>query len=278
MQKRLKKLGWVVLSALFICIIALSRSLPVGAAPSLQYTDFPTPTPGTDGRILYIVQPNDTLWRISAVAGISLEELRSLNNLGPEDIIIEGQILLIGLGGPAAAPTPLPGQTAVPLPTATSGEPEEKATVIICVMLYNDINGDAIRQTSEIAIPGGEVSVTERTGLASKSQSTDLLDPDYDLACFKDLPEGNYTVSVAAPEGYNNTTVQSVTFDLSGGDTSFLNFGAQVSAITGGGGSANNPAQNGGRSPLLGILGGAVLIAGIGLAVYSWVSSRQSED
>ena len=29
---------------------------PVSAAPELQLTTFPTPTPGPDGRIMYIVQ------------------------------------------------------------------------------------------------------------------------------------------------------------------------------------------------------------------------------
>ena len=42
---------------------------PAYAAPALQLTEFPTPTPGPDGRIIYIVQDGDTLWRIAAVKG-----------------------------------------------------------------------------------------------------------------------------------------------------------------------------------------------------------------
>lgn len=71
---------------------------PASAAPALQLTDFPTPTAGPDGRIIYIVQAGDTLWRISAISGVSLDELRILNNLSADDVIGEGQQILLGFG------------------------------------------------------------------------------------------------------------------------------------------------------------------------------------
>ena len=58
----------------------------------------------------YVVQPGDTLWRISAVSGISLDELRRLNNLTAEDVIREGQTLLLGFGGPSGLPTQVPAE------------------------------------------------------------------------------------------------------------------------------------------------------------------------
>ena len=90
------------------------------AAPLAQLTPFPTPTPGPDGRIIYIVQANDTILRISLIAGVSIDELRGLNNL-TDDVIVPGQELLLGLGGPSAA-TPTPGPSPTPtlaMPTAS---------------------------------------------------------------------------------------------------------------------------------------------------------------
>ena len=107
------------------------------AAPQAQLTPFPTPTAGPDGRILYTVQSGDSLWRIAAVAGIPLDELRALNNLGPDDIIAPGQKILLGLGGPAGQlPTQGPAPTATSeLPTPTPGV----GTGALCILLYEDV-------------------------------------------------------------------------------------------------------------------------------------------
>ncbi len=77
---------------------ALSAASPVLAAPNPQLTNFPTPTPGTDGRIIYIVQEGDTLWRIAAVAGINVADLRDLNNLDADDIVFTNAAALFGIG------------------------------------------------------------------------------------------------------------------------------------------------------------------------------------
>ena len=84
------------------------------AAPDPQLTNFPTPTPGTDGRIIYIVQEGDTLWRIAAISGSDVADLRDLNNLDADDIVFPGQQLFLGLGGPAVQqPTSQPAATQV---------------------------------------------------------------------------------------------------------------------------------------------------------------------
>ncbi len=98
-----------LLVALFLVSTQEYRSL---AAPQAQLTVFPTPTPGPDGKIIYIVQPNDTLWRISAITGVKIETIRDLNNLGVNDTIMPGDKLLIGFAGPVVG-----GSTPGPLPT-----------------------------------------------------------------------------------------------------------------------------------------------------------------
>ena len=115
-------LTWLSLTGIIFSLILLVMAVPTMAAPMdapvPQYTAIASPTPGPDWRIIYIVQDGDTLWRISAITGISLDELRRLNNLTAEDIIKPGDRLLLGLGGPSDIPP-----TAGPPPTPTSSLP-----------------------------------------------------------------------------------------------------------------------------------------------------------
>ncbi|MCB9133876.1 MAG: LysM peptidoglycan-binding domain-containing protein [Anaerolineales bacterium] len=245
---------------------------PASAAPFLQLTDFPTPTAGADGRIIYIVQPGDTLWRISAISGVSLDELRSLNNLDAEAVISEGQQLLLGFGNrteptqdPNAAPTAIPpGFTPTPTAGPSSG--------IVCILLFEDLNGDAIRQETEFGILNGAINLANTgNNLTFTGETTDATETDEfgDIVptrtCFQDIPVGNYTISVAAPDGYNPTTFLNYTFVLQGGDEAYLDFGAQISTA---GEAANPPPEEGGRSPTMGIVGSLFILSGVGLALY----------
>jgi LysM repeat protein len=253
-----KLLFLVLLLPLFGLVIL---RFPVRAAPVYQLTPFPTPTPGPDGRIIYIVQPNDTLLRISLIAGISVDELRGLNNLTGENIIV-GQELLLGLGGPSQV-TPTPGPS--PTPTIVVPTPTMQPGIgTLCVLLYFDENGDSIRQEEEPSIEGSAISITGQSSQVSLTETTKSgLDPQ----CFKDLPQDRYTISVAVPTGYNPTTPSSYVLDLNAGDTSYLDFGAQPNSQT----QVESPEQpvESGRSPLFGIFGVAFLLVGAGLALIA---------
>ena len=203
MTKRLNKILVLLVAMAAAAIVLLGGLLaPVQAAPAYQMTEFPTPTPGLDGRIIYTVQEGDTLWRISAVSGASLDELRQLNSLDADAVIRPGQVLLLGVVSVQAA-TLEPGATidpaSLPTPTPTlladSGE--------ICVLLYMDENGDAARQETEIPLADGEVSVTERQGAYSNKGTTTFFD---EPVCFAGLPPGEYIVTIALPGGFNRTT------------------------------------------------------------------------
>jgi len=273
----MKKTRYLLIGIGLLGVILFAKLMPVNAAPQFQPTPFPTPTPGPDGRILYTAQADDTLWRIASIAGISLSELRQLNNLPADvDIVIPGQVYLLGLGGPSEAPPVVPGATQPVETIITPGPTQIMDAGEVCVLLYADINGDALRQETEMGILGGEVSVTERLGAYSDKKPTKAGDPEVDdaLTCFEEAPPGSYNVTMAIPEGWNETTVLTKTIELTPGDTSFLNFGAQLSGAgaaqeTGGGG------EESGRSPLLGILGILILLGGAGLGVYSLFINRQ---
>ena len=270
----------VVMFLLVLMVGISTQSTPTMAKPLAQLTVFPTPTPGPDGKVIYVVQPNDTLWRISAITNVSIDTIRELNNLGVNDTILPGDRLLLGYAGPSSgAPTagPLPTQAAVtPSPTAPPG------WGILCVLLYNDINGDSMRQETEASIPGGEISVSNRLGTISLTAetpsggiATTIVDPtpqESGYTCFDQLLQGEYLISVATPEGYNRTTVLNKTLRLEAGQTTQLAFGAQ----------ANSELQaetalipdSPRKSPLMGIIGGVLLAAGIGLGMYATLLRR----
>ena len=233
---------------------------PVRAAPEYQEPIY-TPTAQPDGRIIYIVKRGDTLLSISLITGVSVDDLKGMNNLSG-DIITEGQELLLGLGGPPVdviTPGPTPTPT-ISLPTPTP----EPGSGNLCILLFNDVNGDSLRQEEEPSIPDGAISVKNREGTVSEAVDTVV---GFEAHCFELLPEGLYTISVAVPAGYNPTTNTSYEVQLDGGDETFIDFGAQVS-------SQNVPdtpllPEEGERSPVLGIVGGVIILVGIGLALFA---------
>ena len=256
----MRRIAIVFLSFLLVSIWLSTLSLPAAASPNAQIV-YQTPTPGPDGRILYIVKPDDTCIRIALLHQITEDQLRSLNNIrGQNCIVIVGQELLIGYGGPAESPTPGPSPTPTPL-LPTSTPLPGKASV--CVVLFEDVNGNGLFEDTESLLLGGQVSITDPHGTFSKTGTT-VEDPAAPL-CFEDITEGSYTISMAIPQGYNPTTSTSRTLSLQAGDTSTLDFGAQISL------KAPPPEvtpESASRIPLFGFLGVALILVGAGLAIY----------
>ncbi len=250
----------VGLALVVLALIWLGRQTGLqvvqAAASAQELTPFPTPTPGPDGRILYIVQPGDTLWRVAAISGVSVEELRTLNNLAPEQNIVPGQTLLLGYAAPPEA-TPTPG----PTPTPRPGEGT------ICVLLYEDRNGNArYEEDSEPLLAGGAISLTNRAGSVSQTGETN----GDEAVCFKKIPAGDYNLSLAVPQGYNPTTALNLALTLVAGDTLYATFGAQAAAPEAAPAEPTPPR----RSPLLGLVGVVLIVLGLGLAWYARRATR----
>jgi murein DD-endopeptidase MepM/ murein hydrolase activator NlpD len=263
---------FIVVFLILTPLLFFGLMMPAQASPPAQ-VQFPSPTPGADGRILYIVQAGDSCFRIQALYGITVDTLRGLNpQLDENCTLIEGQELMLGIGGPAAlSPTPGPSPTLEP-PTVTPTPPA--GTTEICVLLYDDVNGDALRQETEVGIEGGAVSVGNTAGTFSETKATvSQIDPDTlepVQTCFTDVPAGEYNISLAVPENYNPTMELTYTFSIKAGDRAFVDFGAQSQTETGveaapeEGGGASSP------SPIFGILGGLLLLGGLGLGWYAY--------
>lgn len=270
----LRQLTLALFIASFVVAAALAALAPsqAAAAPLFQSTPLPLPEPGPDGRVLYTVLPGDSPWLIAGKFNIPIEQLRILNNWSADRVLFEGETVILAIVSTDATPT----DGATPEVAATNTPEAGPGTGTICVLLFDDVNGDALRQETEFGIAGGAASVSERTGLASRTGDT-LAQTDADglpiPVCFQDLPSGEYTVSVAAPQGYNPTTAQSITIRLSAGDETSLNFGAQPGSSSGF--NLLAPEEGGPPSLLMGLLGVVLLLTGGGLAVYSWQLSRR---
>jgi hypothetical protein len=279
---------WLFIGGIVSAIMLILVVIPTMAAPQPQYTAIPTPTPGPDGRIIYIVQEGDTLWRISAITGITLDELRRLNNLGEGAVIVPGDRLLLGLGGPSNL-QPTEG----PAPTPTSALPTSTSLPgfgVLCISVFEDLNGDALRQDEELDLDGSAISISKQDGTLTLIQGEggglvprcyeDVELGIYDIPgskaeclsivqCSLELEQGEYNISVGVPDGYNATTNLNHQITLAAGYQEFLDFGAQPNTQT----IAEAPAipEGGeGRSPMLAIIGISFLVIGIALGLVAF--------
>jgi LysM repeat protein len=229
-----------------------ANTQPPGPAPTTAPSaSSRTATPNADGQIIYVVQANDTLWGIAAVHGITVDELRALNGL-TSDFISVGQSLIIRQGtGTVPTATTEAGATSDPAataaatteglePTAAATEPGAENTPIaqvsptpagtglVCALIWDDANGNGVRDANETLVLGGLLTVVDIT-TGQQVQAFTTSDPALPH-CFEAVPEGQYTVSSAPPPGYNPTTPGAHTLGIVAGSTSMLEFGIQPSA------------------------------------------------
>lgn len=244
----------------------------ISPKPVLQPTPFLTPTPRQDGKIIYIVQVGDSLWRIAAIASITLEELMAMNGIQPGDWITEGMELELGVGGPALA-TAAPGDAqATPTQDLLTPTPVV-GTAEICILLFMDENGNGRLDEGELPLAGGQISVVDVNGIVAGEVTTEDLSADDPVGhCFPELINGDYNVSAAVPPEYNPTTGLNVPVTLNPGDIKYLQFGAQPSSSIGG--SLTN--DDGDRSTVLGLLGVLLLLSAGGLGYYASRMSRRT--
>ena len=257
---------------IFLILFLLGFALPFRGANAAPDAQFVTATPGPDGRIMYVVVEGDSCLQVALLHNITVQQLRQFNTRLDEDCTLAvGQQIVVGLAqpeAPTAGPAPtLPSPTATPTPVSGTTE--------VCVLLFEDKNGDAVRQETELGIEGGAVSLTNLNGSYSETLDTSAaVDPDTLLpvrACFVDVPSGEYNISMAVPDAYNPTMLLSYDLTVKAGDRAEISFGAQSKTLT-----VSEPAesQEGGRSSLLGIFGFLLLLGGAGLGYYAYRSGQ----
>jgi hypothetical protein len=259
---------------LLLIVLSLGFGLVLVIGPVqanvLGQASFQTPTPNEQGQIIYTVQEGDTCTRIFLLTGVPIDQIIALNNLDDTCNVFPEQELLLGtVTVPTATPmgrepTPTLG---LPTPTPFDGSGE------LCIVLFEDLDGNQMRTEAEFYLAGGVISVNNRVGTYSETAETVGGDPELvDPVCFEDIPEGDYNLSMGIPEGYIATTSLNYAMEISAGQTVVIDFGAQPSSQT----TVTEPAESGGgRSPLLLAIGLVLLAGGAGLTFF-FIRSRQT--
>lgn len=102
-----------------------------------------------DGSTIHIVQPGDTLGRISQQYDVPVEDIAAANDIVNVNTISVGQQLLIPIGGLSTEtppPTAEPSAEATPEPLATDAPPEGTAVVEITEVIgVGDLTSEAVR-------------------------------------------------------------------------------------------------------------------------------------
>lgn len=258
---KIRKLLIPFLLILTLAVLLVSSAL-LSAPVSAQVLYF-TPTADASGAIYYIVKANESCVGIALANNIPVDTLRTLNGLDFDKcrFLQVGQKLLLGTV-PTAVITPGPS----PTPTSILPTPEPvRGFGTICIYLYDDVNGNAMAEEEEVTdtgLAGGQVSLTHQEGDYSNVGSTL---GNGEALCFEEIPEGRYAISMAIPDGYNPTSSQNITVELKAGDTSHVNFSAQVSGNT----QAQQEESAESGSLLIAIFGGLIILVGVGIGLYA---------
>lgn len=267
----LMKQNRILFITLVLALIAaaiLSVSKPA-SADSLRQAVYNTPTPNVNGQIIYTVQQGDNCTTIYLKTGVSIDQLIALNNLSGDCEVFPDQELILGTVEPATAT--LPGPVQSPTPGAPTPTPSEGSGEV-CVVLFEDLDGNQMRAETEFYLSGGVISINNRSGTYSETEETTGGDPALvDPICFEEVPEGEYNLSMGIPDGYIATTSLNYALTVSPGDTVVIGFGAQPASQMN---DIDQEDVNGGRSPLFLAIGLIFLAGGAGLAFF-YIRSRQ---
>lgn len=262
-----------ILPSIIVLLLIGTFGLIVVHPSNQVYAQTPvsTPTPDSEGRIYYTVQAGEFCATISEKLNVDLATLKSLNGLDDNCVILEGQKLLIAqvekpTSTAMSAPTLMPAEIT---PTATPGT----GTANICVVLFNDMDGNGRQTEFESYLYGGVVGVNDQFGQIALTGNTVAGDPTLGVTplCFEDVPEGNYNITMAIPEDFNPTTVMNYPLTVHAGEVATIDFGAQEKYTMP---TTPEEAAAEGRSPLIGIIGGLILLIGLGLGFYMWRQHR----
>jgi LysM repeat protein len=255
-NKMKKSIAVIFLVFVLVVCSAYLLSGTAQASNGFPQAQYQTPTPDANGRIVYIVEANDTCIRISLLTKVSVATIQALNNLDANCSIFSGQQLLLAVvtATPMLPTSEFTETPAGPTPTPFHGNGQ------ICIVLFDDADGNGRKGDAEAIIPDGNISISDRTGAVSLTGKTLA---GTDPVCFIDIPEGDYNISIAVPAGYNPTTSLNYPLTLKAGDMATVGFGAQ---------SKNTETTPPTTSILLGVIGIILVLGGIGIGIYIWRS------
>jgi hypothetical protein len=179
-----------------------------------------------------------------------------------------------GTGTPGAGST----QQGTAAPTAAAVA-NVQTTGTICVMGYDDKNGNGIREPAESKLAGMTFTVSTATGPVANYTTDGVAEPH----CFAQLQAGSYTVKWEGA-GLTATGDQNWSVDLTAGSTASREFGAKSggettdSTKTGNTGTGGTPVTGlpTWAIALIGAFGVILFMGGLGVAGYFLLLRRTS--
>lgn len=199
----------------------------------------PTSTPDASGVIYSVVQSGDSIWSIAAKAGITLDEILELNNLGQGDFVNVGDLLIVGYGDPPSEEEPVeetaeegaaeeqsqPEATATPesvTTTETSETTAEEATASICLAAYTDENQNGSHDEGEPLRSAVAFTISDIEKVVSNYVTDGASEP----FCIEGLAPGNYNITRSISSGEITTSASDQSLSLAAGESTTLAFGS----------------------------------------------------
>jgi hypothetical protein len=209
---------------IMLCWLA-ATGVAMITSPVSHAQDQLTATPDAEGLIYAEVEPNDSLWGIASRAGISLQELLALNQLGEDAIIHPGDRLIIGQVPPPATATIEPATAtptntrSPPTPTRTPAPPPRTA---LCFVAFDDLNRDGIRDIGEPLRPAVAFTIFDDETVVGNYITDGLSEP----FCLEWMVPGDYKVTRSVGRNERLTTAGDWVLALNGGSVLNLEFGS----------------------------------------------------
>ncbi|MBN1640617.1 MAG: hypothetical protein JXA09_05215 [Anaerolineae bacterium] len=122
---------------------------------------------------------------------------------------------------PTNTATPTPVNTPTPTPTSTPTVTPTPITGSICVLAYDDRNGNGLRDPAEPLLPYAVFTLSDAQHVEATYSTNGLNEPH----CFDGLEPKVYFVSEMNPPGYESTTHDSWGISLQNGATVNLEYG-----------------------------------------------------
>jgi hypothetical protein len=185
------------------------------------------------------------MWTVAALAGITLDELATLNNLPTNAFVQAGQLLIVGVAEPPApatftpepANTPeslgggsggggddAPAPTATPMPPTATSIPVPENGGMICVNAFGDTDGNGQHESTEGFMAGVTFNLMQGSSLVDSG----LTRGTEESICFRNLPAGNYVIEEVLPESLEPTTATELPLDLATDQQMGLEFGSRI--------------------------------------------------
>ncbi|WP_376793443.1 LysM peptidoglycan-binding domain-containing protein [Thermoflexus sp.] len=143
-----------------------------------------TATPRPDGSIVHTVEEGDTLFGLALLYGTTVEEIKALNGLGSDLLIVGQELLIRPPQSGAASPTPTPA-------------PASQQPGALCTGAFEDRNGNEMKEDGEPWIAGISIDLIDGHGW-----KTTLISGAGQPVCARDLAPGYYVLAVESPAGY----------------------------------------------------------------------------